>query len=128
MNFENFDLKPELVPLFFQGVFSEYELQYKIQNNTKKFREEVRKTHNKKECRDKTIKEIEELLKNCIHDLWIINDKYKELYHKTEYWEKKSTYDFDHENWNKVKKVNGKLTRYIKELIEVERSLRNENN
>ena len=128
MNFENFDLKPELVPLFFQGVFSEYELEYKLQKTSKELKEKYKCCHDKKKCRDRTIKDIQTLLKNCIHDLWIVNDKYKELYHKTEYWENKSTYDFDHANWNKVKKVNGKLTRYIKELIEVERSLRNENN
>ena len=45
----------------------------------------------------------------------VIN-RYKELYNKTEYYEAESTYDYNFNDWNIIKKANGKLTFYDKKL------------
>lgn len=83
---------------------------------------------NKKKIRDikldKMINELREIL-------WIMGgliEEYKNMYHMTELWERKSTLNFDFYNWNKLKKVNGKLTRYYNDLITVKLDLEKRKN
>lgn len=115
------------IALWLAGELKEEEKICRAQIYTKKKQEEIKKVYNKKKVRDSKIEELITLMQCTIKNLWRANDIYKELYHKTEYWEKKSTYDFDFQNWNTIKKVNGRLTRYIKELINVKEKLENEN-
>lgn len=83
---------------------------------------------NKKKFRDIKIQKLKNHIESCLWDLKIAIALYKELKDKTEYWERKSIIDFNFKDWNKLKKVNGKITKYYKELLEVQRSLENEKN
>lgn len=74
---------------------------------------------NKKKFKEIKLKKLKNYFKSALNDLEVVIDIYKELYCKTEYWENKSTLDFDFINWNRIRKVNGRLTRYYNELKQI---------
>ena len=74
---------------------------------------------NKKKYRNLKIKRLINHLTNAIKEIYYAIDIYKELKDRTEYWEEKETFDFNFSDWNKIKKVNGKLTGYYKDLISI---------
>lgn len=85
---------------------------------------------NKKKYRDLKIENLVTMMKNSLWSLEKSIELYKELINKTEFWEKKSTYQYNFKDWNTLKKANGKLTRYYNDIKgiyqKIERS-KNEN-
>ena len=71
---------------------------------------------NKKNYRNLKIKMLKENLKETLRNLKYSIDLYKELINRTEFWERKSTYEFNFKDWNTLKKTNGKITRYFNEI------------
>ncbi len=71
---------------------------------------------NKKKYRNLKIKILKENLEETIKCLKNSIEIYKELINRTEFWERKSTYDFNFKDWNTLKKTNGKITRYFNEI------------
>ena len=71
---------------------------------------------NKKNYRNLKIKMLKENLKETLKNLKYSIDLYKELINRTEFWERKSTYEFNFKDWNTLKKTNGKITRYFNEI------------
>lgn len=78
---------------------------------------------NKKKYRDLKIKILINHLEEAVKNTYYAIDLYKELKNKTEYWENESTIDFNFKDWNTIKKVNGKLTTYYKELLHIKQKL-----
>lgn len=78
---------------------------------------------NKKKYRNLKINFLLEKLKTVLQDMELIIDEYKILKNRTEFWENKSTYDFNFEDWNKIRKVNGHLTRYYNDLKTIKNNI-----
>ena len=57
-------------------------------------------------------------LKETLKNLNEVNELYKELYNRTELWEKKETWNFCKE-WQTIRKTNGKITRYYNEILKI---------
>ena len=81
---------------------------------------------NKKKYRNLKIKILKENLKETLWNLEKAIDLYKELINRTEFWERKSTYEFNFKDWNKLKKVNGKITRYYNDVKEIDKKIESE--
>ena len=60
----------------------------------------------------------------CLNLLKKILEMYKELYHETQFYENKSTIDFDLRDWWTIKKCSGWLTRKYNELLEIYKKLK----
>ena len=71
---------------------------------------------NKKKYRNLKIKILKDYLKETLENLKYSIELYKELINRTEFWERKSTYEFNFKDWNTLKKTNGKITRYFNEI------------
>ena len=74
---------------------------------------------NKKKYRNLKIKMLKENLKETLRNLKYSIDLYKELINRTEFWERKSTYEFNFKDWNTLKKTNGKITRYFNDIKKI---------
>ncbi len=74
---------------------------------------------NKKKYRNLKVKILKENLEESLRKLNKAIDGYRELINRTEFWERKSTYEFNFEDWNTLKKANGKLTRYFNEIKKI---------
>ena len=74
---------------------------------------------NKKKYRNLKIKTLKTYLEETLWNLEKAIDSYKELINRTEFWERKSTFDFNFKDWNKLKKVNGKITKYYNDVKEI---------
>lgn len=72
-----------------------------------------------KKYRDLKLEILKNELIKVLNEIDNIDKEYKELINRTEFWEKKTTLDFDFDNWNTIKKVNGKLIRYYNEICNV---------
>lgn len=81
---------------------------------------------NQKKYRNLKIIETKNKFKNCLLELKEIIENYKILINKTEFWERKSTYDFNFKDWNTLKKANGKLTRYYNEIAKIAQKIESE--
>lgn len=65
---------------------------------------------------------IEQLKDKMFSSLWLLEEcieLYKELINRTEFWEKRTTYEFNFNDWNTLKKANGKLTRYYNDIKKI---------
>lgn len=82
---------------------------------------------NKKKYRNLKINLLKTYLEETTYNLMKAIELYKELYNRTEFWEGKSTYDFNFNDWNTIKKANGKLTRYYNDIKKIEWRIKNEN-
>ena len=81
---------------------------------------------NKKRYRNIKIQNLKNHMYSTLETLkWSI-EAYKELINRTEFWEKKSTYDFNLKDWNTLKKANGKLTRYYNDIKSIYQKIESE--
>lgn len=80
--------------------------------------EEMIKINKKTEYRIK-VSLLESDFKTALKLLNKVIERYKELYNKTEYYEAESTYDYNFNDWNTIKKANGKLARYYNDLRKI---------
>lgn len=120
----------------------EIELQYDFNNKTGKYTKKQRyinpNLHKKlefklnkenrivyKKYRDLKIEILKNELKEVIKKIDRIDKEYKELINRTEFWERKTTLEYDFDNWNIIKKVNGKLIRYYNQICNVIENLKN---
>lgn len=71
---------------------------------------------NKKKYRNLKIINLKNMMENSLWALEKSIELYRELINKTEFWEEKSTYNFNFKDWNTLKKANGKLTRYYNDI------------
>ena len=71
---------------------------------------------NKKKYRNLKIKILKDYLKETLENLKYSIELYKELINRTEFWERKSTYEFNFKDWNTLKKTNGKITKYFNDI------------
>ena len=69
------------------------------------------------------IRVLKENFEICLDLLKKIIEMYKELYHETQFYEKKNTIDFDYDEWYTVKKCSGWLTRKYNELLKIYKKL-----
>ena len=81
---------------------------------------------NKKKYRNLKIKTLKTYLKETLWNLEKAIDSYKELINRTEFWERKSTYEFNFEDWNTLKKVNGKITKYYNDIKKIDKKIESE--
>lgn len=79
---------------------------------------------NKKRLRDLKIDELLYYMENAKKYLEKADQLYKELINKTEYWENKSTIEFNTKNWNQLRKTKGFFIRYYNDLIVIKENLK----
>lgn len=89
--------------------------------------EDILKT-NKKKYRNLKIDRLLCHLDEAKTHLFYAIDLYKELKNRTEFWEGKTPLEFNFTDWNVIKKTNGRLAKYFKELIEVRRKIERSKN
>lgn len=83
---------------------------------------------NKKIIRNKKVKILKGYLEEGLKNIRLSIDMYKELYKKTEFWEEKSEFEFLKKEWDTIRKVNGKLTRYYNELEQIKTKIERREN
>lgn len=80
--------------------------------------EDIQRANKKRILKTKIMKTIR-YFDYVLGNLDCLNECYKDLYNKTEYWEEKSTLDFNKKDWDKIRKINGRLIRYYNELEDI---------
>lgn len=84
------------------------------------------KNINKRYLKMALIKELDIKYQIILKNIESANEIYKRLYNMTELFERKSTYDFNFEDWNELKKTKGKLIRYYNTLKIIKRRTEDE--
>lgn len=79
---------------------------------------------NKIKYRNLKIEILLNYLQQALTNLEECAERYKELINRTEFWERKSTFDFNFKDWNTIKKVNGKIIRYYNDLKKIEQKIK----
>lgn len=79
---------------------------------------------NKIKYRNLKIEILLSYLQQALTNLEECAERYKELINRTEFWERKSTFDFNFKDWNTIKKVNGKIIRYYNDLKKIEKKIK----
>lgn len=79
---------------------------------------------NKKKYMVHKVEKLKEHFDECLINLKEVIELYKECINRTEFWEEKSTYDFNFADWNTLKKANGKLTRYFNDILKIRQKVR----
>lgn len=103
---------------------------YKIKGYRKHRKNLIDKTYaevieiKKKDFKNKQIMELKNHMYDVLTNLEKAIDKYKKLYHMTECWEEKSTLDFNMEDWNTIRKTNGRLTRYYNDICRINNKIK----
>lgn len=125
MSLDNFFIDKDLISIYEKLGALETEKYLKQKKWAKKENEKYNKYKNvnKKEYLKKDIENLKELLESILILLGEAIYIYKKLYHKTEYWEKKSTFDFNFEDWQKIKKVNGRITKYYNDIMSIRKKI-----
>lgn len=67
---------------------------------------------------------LKETFEECLKELKKVIEIYKELYHETQFYENKSTIDFEYEEWITIKKCSGWLTRKYNELLKIYKKIK----
>ena len=69
------------------------------------------------------VRVLKEMFKECLINLKKAIEIYKELYHETQFYENKSTIDFNYDDWMTIKKCSGWLTRKYNELMRIYKNM-----